>query len=201
MAAGEVAGKTPGIGGIFKEEVRTPIKTVGDLEVSQVKKTKRLTAPLVKAQRFAVPILAYEGLRRMMAGPQPEAAKAAGEKSMMTREEQTALLKAASVIEKLGHEREMLIEALAKALHEKDAVKIAHEMAEKGLIAQEDLSKKAEELSKEEDLGIVKKAVDLSQRGFELGKLEKRANVDGVQDGEEMDPMTEYLVDHINGRN
>jgi hypothetical protein len=137
----------------------------------------------------------------MLAGPEKEvAAKAAGDKSMMTREEQTALLKAASVIEKLGKEREMLIDALAKAMHEKNAVKLAYEMAEKGLIAQEDLTKKAEELTKEEDLSVVKKAVDLSQRGFELGKLEKRASVDGVQDGEELDPLTQCLVDHINGR-
>lgn len=198
IAAGEVAGKTPGIGGIFKEEIKTPVKTVGDLEVSQVRKVKRLSAPLAKAQRFLVPVFAYEGLRRMLSGGKEEA-KAAGENGMMTREEQVALTKAASLIEKLGKEREQLIEMLASALHEKHAMKLAREMAERGLIAAEDMDKKASELVNEPDLGIVKKAIDLSQKGFELGKVEKTASIEGFENGE-LDPMTEYLAGYVNGR-
>ncbi len=118
---------------------------------------------------------------------------------MMTREEQTALLKAASLIEKLGKENDQLTDMLANALHEKHAIKIARDMAEKGLIANEDLDKKAQELAAEPDLGVVKKAVDLSQKGFDLGRLEKTASVEGQEDGD-LDPMTEYLKDYVTGR-
>ena len=197
IAAGEAAGKIPGLGRIFEEERRIPIKEVpGGLEVAKVEKVKRLTAPLAKAQRFLVPIFAYEGLRRIIGGDESE--KRSGE-NMMTRDEQAVLLKAAAVIEKLGKEREQLIGMLAQALHEKSAVKLAREMADKGLIAPEEFDKKARELAREEDLGIVKKALDLAQGGFDLGKVEKKASVESSGDGE-LDPMTEYLVGYINGR-
>ena len=117
----------------------------------------------------------------------------------MTRDERAMLVKAASVIEQLGKEREYLIGALAEALHEKQAHSLASEMAEKGLIAREELQKKASELAKESDLGVVKKAVDLAGRGFDIGKVEKRASVEGHEDGE-LDPMTEYLAGFIDGR-
>lgn len=200
IAAGEAAGKVPGLGRVLQEEIRTPVKTVGGLEVAQVRRVKRLTAPLVKSQRFLVPIFAYEGLRRILGGAEEAATKASGD-TTMTRDEQAVLLKAAATIEKLGKEREALIGMLAEALHEKQASKIAREMAAKGMIASEDMEKKASELAKESDLGVIRKAVDLAERGFDLGKLEKRAAVDGVADGEEMDPMTSYLADYVrNGR-
>lgn len=107
-------------------------------------------------------------------------------------------MKAANLIEKLGQERDALIEALAKTLHEKSAHQLAQSMAERGLIQPDEVEKKASELSKEEDLGIVKKAVDLAQSGFEMGHLEKVA-VEG-QEGEELDELTAYLVGHIQGR-
>lgn len=198
VAAGHAASKVTGLGRVFEEEVRTPVKTVGELEVAHVRKVPRLTAPLVKAQKFLVPIFAYEGLRRMMGGGGGEE-KAQEGKMAMTRDEQAALLKAAAVIEKLGKEREQLISMLAVALHEKQARKLAGEMAQQGLIPQEEMDKKAEELAKEDDLGIVKKAVDLTQNGFNLGKVEKKASVEGAEEGE-LDPMTEYLVDYIHGR-
>ena len=72
-------------------------------------------------------------------------------------------------------------------------------MADKGMVAREDVEKKAAELALEPDLGIVKKAVDLSQRGFELGRVEKTAQLEDGSDGE-MDPFTEMLVNHIRGR-
>lgn len=197
IAAGEAVGKIPGLGKILSEERRIPVKEVPEgLEVVKVEKVKRLTAPLVKAQRFLVPIFAYEGLRRIIGGDESE--KKSGE-NMMTRDEQAVLLKAAAVIEKLGKERDQLIDMLAQALHEKNAVKLAREMAEKGLIQPEEFDKKAQELAREEDLGIVKKAVDLAQSGFELGRLEKKASVATSPDGE-LDPVTEYLVGFINGR-
>lgn len=199
ISAGESAAKVPGLGKILEEEIRTPIKTVGGLEVAKVERVKRLTAPLVKAQKFLVPIFAYEGLRRIIGGS-GEAAEKAGGEATMTRDEQAMLLKAATVIEQLGKEREYLIDQLAVALHEKQAVKLAQEMGQRGLIAPEDVEKKAGELTKEADLSVVKKALDLADRGFELGKVEKRASVDGVADGEEMDPLTEYLANHVNGR-
>lgn len=198
ISAGEAASKVPGLGRILEEEVRTPIKSVGGLEVAKVERVKRLTAPLVKAQKFMVPIFAYEGLRRMMSGGDEAAEKAGGEKTM-TRDERAMLMKAASVIEQLGKEREMLIEQLATALHEKQAHKLASDMADKGLIAREDMQKKASELTKESDLGVVKKAIDLAEMGFDLGKVEKRASVEGHEGGE-LDPMTEYLAGFINGR-
>lgn len=195
VAAGETLGKVPGLGRILQEEIRTPVKTVGPYEIAHVERVKRLTAPLVKAQRFAVPFLAYEGLRRIMTGHEEAQPKAAN----MTRDEQKVMMDAASLIEKLGQERELLIGWLAQACHEKQAVKMASEMADAGYIAPEEMSKKAEELSKESDLGIVKKALDLTSKGFGLGRVEKRASVEGSEDGEEMDPMTEYLVQHVNG--
>ncbi len=200
ISAGEAVSKATGLGRVFNEEIRTPIKTVGGLEVSHVKNVKRLTAPLVKAQKFLVPIFAYEGLRRMMGGGDHGGEKVQEGKMSMTRDEQAALLKAASVIEKLGKEREQLIEMLAVALQEKQARKLASEMVSKGFVQQDDLDKKAEELAKEDDLGMVKKALDLTQSGFDLGKLEKKASVDGVEGAEELDPMTAYLVDYIHGR-
>jgi hypothetical protein len=196
IAAGEAVGKGP-LRGIFEEEIRTPIKNVGGLEVAKVDKVRRLTAPLVKSQRFLVPIFAYEGLRRVMAGDSDSEKK--GE-ATMTRDEQAVMVKAASLIEKLGKEREFLVEQLALALHEKQAGTLAREMADKGMIAPEDLEKKASELAKEQDLGVVRKAVDLVQGGFDLGKIEKKASVEGSGDGSEMDPMTEYLVNFIHGR-
>lgn len=202
VAAGEAAAKATGLKGLFSETRRIPVKTVDGLEVARVEKVKRLTAPLAKSQRFLLPIFAYEGLRRMMgAGKKTEteaAEKSANGEPMMTRDEQAVLLKAADVIEKLGHENERLVEMLAHALHEKQALKIAREMAEKGLIAPDELDKKAQELAQEPDLGVVKKAVDLSQRGFELGKVEKKASVEGMEGGE-LDPITEYLIGHIHG--
>jgi hypothetical protein len=199
VAAGEAASKATGLGRIFEEEIRTPIKTVGGLEVSHVQKVRRLTAPLVKAQKLLVPIFAYEGLRRMMGGGDDGKKDQEGKMSM-TRDEQAALLKAASVIEKLGKEREQLIGMLASALHEKQARKLASEMVTKGFVQQDDLDKKAEELAKEDDLGMVKKALDLTQNGFDLGKIEKKASVDGAESVEDLDPMTAYLVDYIHGR-
>lgn len=199
ISAGEAAAKVPGLGKILTEEIRTPVKTVGGLEVAKLERVKRLSAPLVKAQKFLVPIFAYEGLRKIMGGSGEAADKAGGE-TTMTRDEQAMLLKAAGTIEQLAKEREFLIDKLAEALHEKQASKIARDMGERGLIAPEDIEKKASELAKEDDLGIVRKAVDLAERGFDLGKLEKRASVDGVADGEEMDPLTAYLADHVSGR-
>lgn len=197
--AGEAVSKATGMHRVFEEEMKTPVKTVGNFEISHVQKVKRLSAPLVKAQKFLVPIFAYEGLRRIMADKKtPD--KEAGEKMTMTREEQTVMLKAANVIEQLGKEREALIDQVANLMHEKQAFKLAAEMGRKGIVAHEDIEKKAEELSKEEDLGIVKKAVDLSERGFELGRLEKTASVEGAAEGEELDPLTSYLVDHVRGR-
>lgn len=199
IRAGEVAGKIPGIGRIFNEEMRTPVKTVGNLEVSHVRSVKRLTAPLVKAQKFMVPLLAYEGLRRIVSGGDKEEQPKGASETMMTRDEQAMLVKAASVIEKLGKEREILIEQLAIAMHEKQAHSIAADMAEKGMVAHEDVEKKAAELAKESDLGVVKKAVDLAQRGFELGRVEKTASAEGESD-EEMDPLTALLMSDINNR-
>ena len=199
VAAGEAAAKTLGPAGrVFEEEIRTPIKTVGGVEVSHVERVKRLTAPLVKAQRFLVPIFAYEGLRRIVSGGQSE--KAEEERMAMTRDEQTALMKAAALIEKLGKERDFLVDQLATALHEKGATSLARDMAAKGIIAPEDMDKKALELAKEPDLNIVKKAMDLTERGFDLGKLEKRSSVEGLAPGEEMDEITEYLAGFVNGR-
>lgn len=200
VAAGEAAAKVPGLSRILEEETRTPVKTVGGLEVSKVERVKRLTAPLVKAQRFLVPIFAYEGLRRVVGATDGDkASEKAGGETAMTRDERAMLLKSAAVIEQLGKERELLIEQLAEALHERQAYKLAGEMAEKGLIAREELQKKASELSRESDLGVVRKAVDLAERGFDLGKVEKRASVEGSENGE-LDPMTEYLAGFINGR-
>lgn len=199
ISAGEAAAKVPGLGKILTEEIRTPVKTVGGLEVAKLERVKRLSAPLVKAQKFLVPIFAYEGLRKIMGGSGEAADKAGGE-TTMTRDEQAMLLKAASAIEQLAKEREFLIDKLAEALHEKQASRIAHDMGERGLIAPEDVEKKAGELTKEADLSVVRKALDLAERGFDLGKLEKRASVDGVAEGEEMDPLTEYLANHVNGR-
>lgn len=199
IAAGEHAGKIPGLGRIFSEEIRTPVKTVGGFEVSRVQKVKRLTAPLVKAQRFLVPIFAYEGLRRIMGGGDKDDEKK-GE-TTMTRDEQVVMLKAASLIEKLGKEREYLIDQLALVLHEKQAHSLASEMVKKGLVSEDDLDKKASELSKEADLGVVRRAVDLAQTGFDLGKLEKKAEVEGAEGEEELDPITALLVNDIqNGR-
>jgi hypothetical protein len=197
IAAGHVAGKVPVVGRLFNEEVRTPIKTVGGFEVAKVEKVKRLTAPLVRAQKFLMPIFAYEGLRRVMAGGDGNSEKKGNE--TMTRDEQAVMLKAASLIDQLGKEREFLIDQLAIAHHEKQASSLAREMVEKGMLASEDMDKKASELFKEPDLGMVKKAVDLAQGGFDLGKIEKKASVDG-SDGSELDPMTEYLVNFIHGR-
>lgn len=197
ITAGEHVAKVPGLGRIFNEEIRTPVKSVGGFEVSKVENVKRLTAPLVKAQKFMVPIFAYEGLRRIMSGGDKSETK--GKAATMTRDEQAVMLKAAALIEKLGGEREYLIDQLATLLHEKQARSLAGEMAEKGLIAHSELEKKAVELSKEVDLGVIKKAVDLTQNGFGMGKVEKTAQVEGSENGE-MDPMTEYLVGFINGR-
>jgi hypothetical protein len=201
VRAGEAAGKIPGLGRIFEEEMRTPVKTVGNLEVSHVAKVKRLTAPLVKAQKFMVPLFAYEGLRRVFSGGDGEAqaqGKGASD-TMMTRDEQAVLVKAAAVIEQLGKERAMLIDQLAVAMHEKQAHTIAADMADKGMVSREDVEKKAAELALEPDLGIVKKAVDLSQRGFEMGRIEKTAQLEDGSEGD-MDPLTEMLVNHIRGR-
>jgi hypothetical protein len=197
IAAGSVAGKIPVVGRLFNEEIRTPIKTVGGFEVAKVEKVKRLTAPLVKAQKFLLPIFAYEGLRRVMAGGDKQAEKK-GEQ-IMTRDEQAVMVKAASLIEKLGKERAFLIDELAATLHEKHASILAREMVDKGMLASEDMEKKAIELSKEPDLGMIKKAVDLAQGGFDLGKIEKTSSVEG-SDGSELDPVTEYLVNFIHGR-
>lgn len=200
-AAGARLAKVPGLRKIFTEETRTPVFTSkGGVELAQVEQTPRATAPLLKAQRFTVPILAYEGLRRIAESREKAKAseKGAGE-TTMTRDEQAVLMKAAGVIEQLGKEREILIDMVAQALHEKQASALARDMAQKGLIAQDELDKKAQELSKENDLGIVKKAIDLAQNGFELGKLEKRAAVEGDEAGS-LDPMTDYLVNYIQGR-
>jgi len=199
VRAGTMASKVPGLGKVFEEKMTTPVAHVGKFEITHSRPVHRLTAPLVKAQKFLVPIFAYEGLRRMMSRDGEEKGKEAGE-TMMTRDEQAVLMKAASVIEKLGKEREYLISELAKAVQEKEAHRLAREMAEKGLIAQEDLDKKAAELSTEEDLGVVKKAVSMTEKGFSMGKVEKTAGVEGQAEGEELDPLTAYLVDHINGR-
>lgn len=197
ITAGEHAAKLPGLGRIFHEEIKTPVKSVGGFEVSKVENVKRLTAPLVKAQKFLVPIFAYEGLRRIMGGG--DKAEENRKAATMTRDEQAVMLKSAALIEKLGSERAWLIDQLALALHEKQARTLAGEMADKGLIAHSEMDKKAIELAKEDDLGIVKKAVDLTQSGFGMGKVEKTASVEGAENGE-MDPMTEYLVGFINGR-
>ncbi len=71
-------------------------------------------------------------------------------------------------------------------------------MVNRGLIAQDEMEKKAAELAKEPDLGIVKKAVDLAQNGFELGRVENTA-VEGYESSE-LDPWTDYLVGYIQGR-
>lgn len=195
IAAGEaLAQKAPAVRGMLGTEIRTPIKMgPGQLEVSKVQRVRRLSAPLAKAQRFIVPILAYEALRRIGEKAGSEATTKA-----MTKDEQEVLLKAAGLIEKLGQDRESLIALLAQSLHEKSANKLAHSMVDKGLIAPEQLEKKASELAGEPDLGIVKRAVDLAQSGFELGKLES-VTVEGQQ-GEELDPMTDMLVGYIQGR-
>ncbi len=192
-----VAKAAPATSKLLSEEIKTPVKTMGNLEVSHVAKVHRLTAPLAKAQKFLVPIFAYEGLRRIMAGK--DHGKEAGERTMMTREEQGTMLKAAALIEQLGSEREILIETVAKLQHEKQAMKLAADMAGKGLIAQEDVATKAAELAREEDLGIVKKAVDLSERGFDMGRVEKTAGAEGEMP-EDSDPMTDYLTAFVKGR-
>lgn len=192
--AGEAASKATGMHRFFEEEMRTPVKTVGNFEVSHVAKVKRLTAPLVKAQKFLVPIFAYEGLRRITAGKDKEATMT------MTRDEQTMLLKAASVIETLGKQNEFLTEQVALLLHEREAHKLASVMAEKGIVAHEDIEKKAAEIAREENLGVIRKAVDLQERGFELGRVEKTASVEGSDGEEEMDPLTALLVGDIKGR-
>lgn len=185
---------------MFHEEMRTPVKTVGNLEVSHVAKVKRLSAPLVKAQKFMVPLFAYEGLRRIISGGDGDEAQGKGaSEAMMTRDEQAVLLKAAAVIEKLGKEREFLIDQLAIAHHEKQAHTIAADMATKGIVAHEDVEKKAAELAKESDLGVVRKAVDLAQRGFDLGQVEKTAQLEDGS-GEEMDPLTELLFNDITNK-
>jgi hypothetical protein len=199
VRAGEIAGKIPGVGKLFSDTIRTPVKTVGKIEAVHVQNVKRLSAPLVKAQKFLVPIFAFEGLRRLAAGHGKEEPEKGASEAMMTRDEQAVLMKAAAVIEKLGKEREYLIDQLANAMHEKQAHTIAADMADKGMVAREDVEKKAAELALEPDLGIVKKAVDLSQRGFELGRLEKTAQLEDGSEGE-MDPLTEMLVNHIRGR-
>lgn len=197
VRAGEVLGKAPGVGRIFEEEMRTPVKSVGSLEVTHVQKVKRLTAPLVKAQKFLVPLFAYEGLRRIAGSGGSE--KAAGDKTMtMTRDEQVVLLKAANLIDELKRENEVLVEKLARVMHEQEASKLAGVMAQKGIIPQEELEKKASELAKEDDLRVVKKAVDMAASGmFDLGKVEKKASTEGAEDSEELDPMTASLVDWI----
>lgn len=201
VAAGGAVSKATGLHKVFEEEIKTPVKTVGNFEVSHVEKAKRLTAPLVKAQKFMVPIFAYEGLRRITAGDKKSPDKEAGERMTMTREEQTVMMKAASVIEQLGKDREFLIDQVAALLHEKQAHKIASDMVEKGMIAPEEIEKKAAELSLEPDLGVIKKAVTMAQHGFELGRVEKTASsVEGMSEGEEMDPLTELLVNDIKGR-
>jgi hypothetical protein len=118
---------------------------------------------------------------------------------MMTRDEQVVLVKAAAVIETLGKQNDWLTEQLAIALHEKQATKLAHTMVDKGLIAATDLEKKASELTQDQNLDIVKKAIELNEAGFNLGSLEKQATVEGSE-GAELDPLTQYLVDHIHGR-
>jgi hypothetical protein len=199
VRAGGVAGKIPGLGKLFSETIRTPVKTVGNIEAVHVQNVKRLSAPLVKAQKFLLPIFAFEGLRRLAAGNKREEPEKGASEAMMTRDEQAVLVKAAAVIEQLGKEREFLIGELAIAKHEKQAHSIAADMAEKGMVSREDVEKKAAELALEPDLGIVKKAVDLSQRGFEMGRIEKTAQLEDGSEGD-MDPITEMLVNHIRGR-
>lgn len=199
VRAGEAVSKATGLHRVFEEEIRTPVKRQGPFEVTHVQNVKRLSAPLVKAQKFLTPIFAYEGLRRIIGGGHSEE-KAAGETKMtMTRDEQTVMLKAASMIEKLGKENELLVDEVARLTHQNAAVKVAGDMAKKGLISQDDLEKKAGELAGE-DLEVVKKAIDLTQSGFELGKVEKTAKVEGSEE-DELDPITAMLVDDIHGKN
>lgn len=190
VAAGQAASKATGWKRIFSEKKTLPVKSVGGLDISVAKDVKRISAPLSKVQRFAIPIFAYEGIRRMFS-PKKEA------ENMMTREEQEMMTKAATLIRKMSAEREVLVDMVAQAAHEKKAMEIASEMLNRGMISNEEISKKASEISREDDLRVMSKALELSGNGFELGQVEKRAEIEGVGGGEEIDPLTDYLLAHV----
>lgn len=193
VAAGTPLSKIPGVGRLFKEKRKVPVIQAGKgVEVTKEFVEPRLSAPLVGAQKFVVPILAFEGARGLA---KPKGAVKHGGESSMNKEERQVLSKAADLIDRLSKDRENLISMLADSEHKKEAAILAKEMAEKGIIDQSDIDKKAEELSNERDLDTVKKAVSMVRENMGIGRPEENVKVAGLEG--ELDPMTEYLLQYV----
>lgn len=149
-----------------------------------------VTEPLGKAQAVATPILASIGALSLV--------NSLGRRTKMVNEQQQLMKQAAAAIDSLAEENKNLKaenanqrEKLASFERKDLAYQLSEEMAERGMIDDEEIVKTAAKLvDSDRDLGVVKEALATTQTLLEIGTLQEPEGNAGIG----ADPLTDFLL-------
>ena len=214
VSLAERAAKLPAIGWLFRTQERIPVSSLARTPAGEVKElievpAASLLAPAEKAQRLAVPLLAFMGAEAVM---RPRGGGDTGMAQSEKPEKYSHVLKTAAstmrqqqkAMEHLADtviQKESELAAAKKAVTMlKEATDFTVELARRGVVAPEGIGEKIAELVKkgERGLEVEKAALDLvEKRATSLGTAEGDAADDEVPaDNYGSNPVIAYLSEY-----